>query len=72
MREASVLCLNVVFISSCSAELLKRRQKAQDQGDIAEEAKLCNAIGDLYAEIGRSHAMTVRHVCVVEKGGRRE
>lgn len=33
-------------------ELQKRKRKAQDQGDIAEEAKLCNAIGELYSQNG--------------------
>ena len=47
------ILFSVAIVSCCSVELHKRRQKAQDQGDIAEEAKLCNAIGDLYAEMGR-------------------
>ena len=34
------------------SELQKRKRKAQDQGDIAEEAKLCNAIGELYSQNG--------------------
>lgn len=33
-------------------QLKRRRQKAQDSGDIAEEAKICNNIGTLYAETG--------------------
>ena len=54
-----------VFVSLCcqilrSVELYKRRQKAQEQGDIAEEAKLCNAIGELCSQNG------VR-VCVRER-----
>ena len=38
--------------SNIATELQKRRQKAQDQGDITEEAKLCNAIGELYSQNG--------------------
>jgi len=33
--------------------LKRRRQKAQDKGDLAEEAKLCNTIGEAYVQKGR-------------------
>ena len=36
------------------AELKRRRQRAQDSGDISEEAKICNAIGDLYLQSSMS------------------
>ena len=34
------------------AALRSRRRKAQDRNDIAEEAKICNAIGDVYMRQG--------------------
>jgi len=32
--------------------LNKKKLKAQDKGDLAEEGKLCNAIGELLAQYG--------------------
>ena len=49
-------CANVVkiFCVVLCAELKRRRQRAQDSGDISEEAKICNAIGDLYLQTSMS------------------
>ena len=44
-------------------ELRKRRLKAQDNGDVAEEAKLCNAIGELYAQSGEYTEAIRYHRC---------
>ena len=38
-----------------SAGLKARRKKAQDNGDIAEEAKLCNSIGEMYSQDGMDY-----------------
>ena len=35
-----------------SLELNKQKLRAQDKGDLAEEAKLCNAVGELLAQYG--------------------
>ena len=45
------------FCLAVHAELKKRRQRAQDNSDIPEEAKICNAIGELYTQSGK-------HKCV--------
>ncbi len=34
-------------------ELRKRRKKAQEKGDGTEEAKLCNALGEIYIQKGQ-------------------
>lgn len=34
-------------------ELNKRKIKAQEKGDLAEEAKLCNAVGELLFQYGK-------------------
>ena len=36
-------------------ELKKRLQKSEEKGDTAEEAKLCNAIGEKYSQEGMQH-----------------
>ena len=33
-------------------ELKKRRKKAQNENDLAEEAKICNQLGDLSSQCG--------------------
>lgn len=38
-------------MSTCTA-LKSRRKKAQDGNDLSEEAKLCNAIGEVYMRKG--------------------
>lgn len=40
-----------VVISTCIA-LKCRRKKAQEKNDLLEEAKLCNAIGEVYMRKG--------------------
>ena len=40
------------FPSAHTAALKARRKKAQEKNDIAEEAKLCNAIGAVYTRKG--------------------
>ena len=49
------------------AELKRRRQRAQDSGDISEEAKICNAIGDLYLQCSMSNKVISCYITLVEK-----
>jgi len=48
------------FCLAVHAELKRRRQRAQDNSDIPEEAKICNAIGELYTQSGK-------HKCVQQE-----
>lgn len=49
-----------VVISICIA-LKCRRKKAQEKNDLLEEAKLCNAIGEVYMKKGKiaSHSLHI-------------
>ena len=38
-------------------ELNKRKLKAQEKGDLAEEAKLCNAVGELLSHYGKNTSL---------------
>jgi hypothetical protein len=43
-------------------DLQREKAKAQERGNLLEEAKLCNKLGDLFARCGRishSHVFTV-------------
>ena len=42
--------------------LKTRRRKAQQKNDLAEESKLCNAIGEVYMRKGNDH--TVKPTCI--------
>lgn len=58
VRQAEVV--RTVFRASfLRPELKKRVQKAQDKGDLGEESKLCNAIGEKYFQIGEVQFVSV-------------
>ena len=45
--------LSIFFLTSYKIELGKRKLKAQEKGDLTEEAKLCNAVGELLSQYGK-------------------
>ncbi len=53
-----VLSLKCLVPPTCTG-LKGQRKKAQDKRDLAEEARICNTIGELYTEDG-----TVMHYCI--------